>query len=109
MAWVYLAAAIAAELMGTVTLRGIANSPTWWAAALIAIAYTVSFVCMGFALRQLNVGVVYAIWSAVGTAAVAVAGLILYDERLSWQAVLGLVIIVGGVLVLATSGTVRHT
>jgi small multidrug resistance pump len=108
MAWLLLAGAIAAELLGTLGLRGIAASPTWWGAGLIAVAYTVSFVCMGFSLRYLNVGVVYAVWSAVGTAAVSVAGVLLFSERLSWQAVVGLAIIVIGVAVLVSSGTVRH-
>ncbi|HZZ97277.1 MAG TPA: SMR family transporter [Jatrophihabitantaceae bacterium] len=108
MAWLFLVGAIGAELFGTLGLRAVAQSPVWWAIALITVAYTISFVCMGFALRQLNVGVVYAIWSAVGTAAVSLLGVALFGERLNWQAALGMVLLVGGVLVLVTSGSVRH-
>jgi small multidrug resistance pump len=64
---------------------------------------------MGVALRQLNVGVVYAIWSAVGTAAVSILGVLLFGERLNWQAVVGMVLLVGGVLVLVGSGSVSHS
>jgi small multidrug resistance pump len=52
--------------------------------------------------------VVYAIWSAVGIAAISLAGWLLFDEKLSTQAILGLVVIVAGVSILVTSGTVRH-
>ena len=108
MAWLFLVGAIGAELFGTLGLRAVAQSPAWWAIALIAVAYTISFVCMGFALRHLNVGVVYAIWSAVGTAAVSILGVVLFGDRLNWQAALGMVLLIGGVLVLVTSGSVRH-
>jgi small multidrug resistance pump len=109
MAWLFLVAAIGAELFGTLGLRAIAQSPVWWAIVLIATAYTISFACMGVALRQLNVGVVYAIWSAVGTAAVSILGVLLFGERLNWQAVVGMVLLVGGVLVLVGSGSVSHS
>lgn len=109
MPWVCLGVAIVAELLGTIGLRAVANEPVWWAFALIALAYTVSFTFMTFALKSLNVGVVYAIWSAIGTAAVTAAGFAFFDERISWQAIAGMLIIVGGVVVLVSSGTVHHT
>jgi small multidrug resistance pump len=108
MPWLFLAVAIGAELFGTLGLRAVSDSLSWWAVALIAIAYTASFAAMAVALRSLNVGVVYAIWSAVGMAAVSVAGLVLFGERLNWQAVVGLAVIVLGVGILVSSGSVRH-
>jgi small multidrug resistance pump len=108
MPWLFLGLAIAAEIGGTLGLRQVAASPVWWGFVLIASAYSVSFALMWFALRSINVGVVYAIWSAVGTAAVAIAGVLLFGERLGWQAIAGLLVIVGGVLLLVSSGTVHH-
>jgi small multidrug resistance pump len=104
----FLGLAIVAELFGTLGLRAVANSPTWWSIALIAASYTASFLCMALALRHLNVGVVYAIWSAVGTAAVSIAGVLLFGERVTWQAIAGMLLIVIGVVVLVSSGSVRH-
>ena len=109
MPWVFLSAAIVAELLGTIGLRAVANAPVWWAYVLIGLAYTVSFAFMAGALRQLNVGVVYAIWAAVGTAAITAAGFVFFDERISWRAIAGMLIIVFGVMVLVTSGSVHHT
>ena len=108
MPWIFLSGAIVAELFGTIGLRSIASRATWWAIVLIVLAYTVSFLCMAVALRQLNVGVVYAVWSAVGIAAVSVAGLVFWNERLSPQAIAGMCVIVFGVGLLVTSGSVRH-
>jgi small multidrug resistance pump len=109
MAWVFLGLAIVAELGGTLGLRQIAESPVWWGATLIAGAYSVSCAFMWAALRSINVGVVYAIWSAVGTAAIAVAGALLFGDRLGWQAAAGMLIIVLGVVVLVSSGSVHHS
>jgi small multidrug resistance pump len=101
-------AAIVSELFGTLGLRGIARSPTWWGIALITVAYSVSFFCMAIALRQLNVGVVYAIWSAVGMAAVSVAGAVIFHEHLTGQAIAGMAVIVLGVAILVGSGSTHH-
>ncbi len=108
MAWLLLAAAIAFEIAGTLGLRAMADGPHWWAIAVITCAYAVSFALLTLTLRQLNVGVVYAVWSAVGTAAVALAGVALFGERLTWLAVLGMALIVLGVVVLVGSGATRH-
>jgi small multidrug resistance pump len=108
MAWAFLAAAIAFEITGTLGLRAVAQGPQLWAIALIAGSYAVSLAAMTLALRQLNVGVVYAIWSAVGTAAVALAGAVLFGDRLTWAAAAGMVLIVLGVVVLVGSGATRH-
>jgi small multidrug resistance pump len=109
MAWLFLGLAIVAELGGTLGLRRVAESPVWWGIPLITGAYSVSFAFMWVALHTINVGVVYAIWSAVGTAAVAVLGALLFGDRLGWQAIGGMVIIVLGVAVLVTSGSMHHS
>lgn len=103
-----LATAIAAELVGTLRLRAVANAPTWPAVTLVVAAYTVSILAMMASLRHLNVGVVYAVWSAVGVTGVAVAGVLLYGDRLGGRAVAGIALIILSVVVLVTSGSTRH-
>lgn len=109
MAWFFLGLAIIAELVGTISLRHVAASAVWWGFALVAAAYSVSFAFMWVALRSINVAVVYAIWAAVGTAAVALAGALLFGEKLGWQAVTGMAVIVLGVIVLVSSDSVHHS
>jgi small multidrug resistance pump len=107
-AWFFLGAAIAFEIAGTLGLRAIAQGPSWWAIVLIACSYSVSLAAMTIALRQLNVGLVYAMWSGVGTAAVAVAGVAIFGERLTWVAIVGMALIVLGVVLLVSSGATSH-
>ena len=107
-AWVFLALAIATEVLGTLQLRELANGFRVLPAAIVTDSYVSSFVLMVPALRTINVGVSYAIWSAVGTAAVAGLGVVLFDERLNALAVVGIVLIVVGVVLLTASGSATH-
>jgi small multidrug resistance pump len=104
-----MALAIVAEVTGTLELRAVAGGTgRWWPITLVALAYVVSFAFMALALRSLSVGTVYAIWSGVGTAAVAVAGWLLFAERVTWLGVCGMALIVVGVVVLVSSGSGRR-
>ena len=108
MAWLMLAVAIGTEVVATLALRATAEGLRPLPVILLVVGYLTSFVLMALALRTLNVGVVYAIWAGVGTAGTAVAGALLFGERLSLTAVGGLVLIVAGVAVLASSGSASH-
>jgi small multidrug resistance pump len=109
LAWLMLAGAILSEVIATLALRGTADSFRPVLISAVIAGYVVSFLLMAVALRTLNVGLVYAIWSGAGTAAVAAVAALLYDERLNLTAVCGMVLIVVGVAVLASSGTTSHT
>jgi small multidrug resistance pump len=109
LSWLYVAAAIAAELTGTITLRRLAAAPAWGPVMIVVLAYALSYTCLGLALRRLDLGVVYALWAGVGTAALAGVGAVAFGEHLGWRAIAGMTVIVIGVVVLVTSGTVRHT
>jgi small multidrug resistance pump len=108
LAWIALVVAVAAEVCGTLMLRGIASQFDWRIAVLVLAAYATSFGCLALCLRHVNVGVAYAIWSAVGTAATSTAGAVLFGDRLTPVGVSALVIIVFGVALLAVSGSVTH-
>lgn len=108
MAWLMLAGAIVTEVIATLVLRGTAEAFRLLPTLAVVAGYLISFVLMAVALRTLNVAVVYAIWSGVGTAGVAAVGALAYGENLNPTAVGGIALIVIGVAVLASSGTVSH-
>lgn len=107
-AWLFLALAIAAEVTATLSLRQLTQGFQPLVLAVVVVGYLVSFALMAVALRSLNVGTVYAVWSSVGTAGVAVAGWLLYRETLNLAALGGLALIVTGVVVLVASGSSGH-
>ena len=98
--WVLLAGAILSEVCGTLLLKAADGLRRPGFLILVVACYGTSFALLALALKSIQVGPAYAIWSGMGTALVLVAGALLFGERLSWAAVGGVVLIVTGVLVL---------
>jgi small multidrug resistance pump len=108
MPWVLLVGAIATEVAGTLALRG-SDGFTKLAPSLITVAgYVASFVLLAIVLKSLPVGIVYAIWSAVGIALVAVLGKLIFGDPVPPLATAGMVLIVGGVVLVSASGVKPH-
>jgi small multidrug resistance pump len=69
--------------------------------------YAVSIWLLAVVVRTLPVSTTYAVWSGVGTAAIALVGALWLGERLDWISVSALALIVVGVVVLNLH-TVAH-
>ncbi|HET7520142.1 MAG TPA: multidrug efflux SMR transporter [Candidatus Limnocylindria bacterium] len=100
----WLALAIGSEVAGTLALRLSDGFRNFGWVALIVAGYGVSFYAMSIALRSIPLGVVYAIWSGVGTAVIVVLGWILFRETLDAVKLAGIGLIVIGVAMLNGSG-----
>jgi multidrug transporter EmrE-like cation transporter len=100
--YVYLALAIASEVVGTLALRSSRGFTVLLPSVLVVAGYAFAFFMLSRALRDMSVGTAYAIWSGVGTAVVALASVPLFGERLSVRSVVGIVLIIVGVVVLET-------
>jgi len=106
--WVLLTAAIATEVAGTLALRGSDGFSKLVPSVITVAGYVASFILLAIVLKSLPVGVVYAIWSAVGIALVAVLGKLIVDDPVPPLAIAGMVLIVGGVLLVSASGAKTH-
>ncbi len=107
-AWLLLAFAIVAEVVGTLALRASDGFSRPLASAVVVAGYGVSFVLLAQVLKTLPVGVVYAIWSAVGMAVIAVLGKVLFDDPLPPLTVAGIVVIIVGVGLVQASASAQH-
>jgi small multidrug resistance pump len=104
LAWIYLAAAIASEIVGTVFLR-FTDGFTRPAPSTLAIAtYAASLWLTALALRELEISLAYAVWAGVGTAAVAVIGMAVLGESVNVLKVASIALVIGGVVGLNLSG-----
>ncbi|MFC3477357.1 DMT family transporter [Halobacterium litoreum] len=95
--YVYLAAAIAAEVAGTTALKlseGFSNPAP---SAVVVAGYASSFYFLGLVLEELPVGVVYATWAAVGIAATALVGVVVFEESMDAAGLAGIALVVAGV------------
>ena len=103
-----LVVAIATEVVGTLALRASNGFTQVVPAAITVVMYLVSIVLLALVLKTLPVGIVYAIWSAVGIALVAVLGRVIFGDPVPPVAALGMVLIVGGVALVGFSGAKTH-
>ena len=98
--WVYLLIAILAEVIATSSLKASDGFRKLWPSLLVVLCYGLSFYFLSLTLRDIPVGIVYAIWSGVGVVLVALIARIVYDQRLDLPAIIGMVLIVTGVAVM---------
>ncbi|TDB96306.1 multidrug efflux SMR transporter [Actinomadura sp. 7K534] len=108
MPFVLLAFAIAFEVTATLAMRASEGFTRLWPSVIVVAGYLVSFVLMARALLSLNVGPVYAIWSALGTVGAFAGGVLLFKEQVKPVTIAGAVIIVVGVVVMNLGGGVRQ-
>ncbi|MEU0964058.1 multidrug efflux SMR transporter [Streptomyces sp. NPDC005917] len=104
MGYLTLAGAIAAEVAATTAMKYSEGFSRLWPSLLTALGYVLSFLLLAETLKTVSIGTAYAIWSGVGTAAIAVLGLMLFGEGLSLVKLAGIVLIIGGVVVLNLGG-----
>lgn len=96
----WLALAICTEIVATVSLKLSDGFTRPIPAAVVVAGYALSFYALSISLRSIPLGVVYAIWSGIGTAAIVVIGLVLFRETLDVVKVLGIGLIIAGVVIL---------
>ena len=94
--WALLGLAVCCELVATMALRRASSDPALWAYALVAAGYVAAFVLLLLTLRQLPVGIAYAVWAGLGTVGTAVGAALLFGERLSITAIAGIATVVVG-------------
>lgn len=104
MAWVFLIAAIIAEVFATSMLKVSDGFTKTWPTIATAAGYIVSFSLLAQAVKTIPVSVSYAVWSGLGTAAIVGVGAAFLGEPLSVTKVVGISLIVVGVVVLNVGG-----
>ncbi len=100
MAFVYLALAIVAEVVGTTALKASEGFTRLWPSVTVVVGYGLAFYLLALVLRTIPVGIAYAIWAGLGIVLVTVAGVVLYGEKPDLPALLGIAMIIGGVAVI---------
>jgi small multidrug resistance pump len=106
--WVLLAAAIGSEVAGTLALRASDGLTKLVPSIIVVAGYLASFGLLALVLKTLPVGIVYAIWAAVGVALVAVLGKLMFNDPVPPIAMVGMVLIVAGVVLVSLSAAPSH-
>tara|TARA_S200000501_G_scaffold10611_1_gene9624 strand:- start:413 stop:814 length:402 start_codon:yes stop_codon:yes gene_type:complete len=98
--YIYLFFAIIFEVTGTLLLPISKNFTKPIPSIIIIGLYIFSTYLMTFTLDYFPIGIVYAIWSAMGIAIVAIVSYFVYSQALQWQAIFGLMLVIIGVILL---------
>jgi small multidrug resistance pump len=105
--WFYLAAAICLEVAGTTSMKLSNGFDRLIPSVVIFVFYGSSFSVLTFALRRIDISIAYAIWAGLGTALIAVIGMVYFREPLTLLKIGSLLLIILGVVGLNLSGA-RH-
>jgi len=99
-AYVYLAIAICAEVIATVSMKAVKGFSTPLPLILVIVGYAIAFWMLTLVVRTVPVGIAYAVWAGMGIVMVSVAALFIYGQKLDVPAMLGMALIVLGVVVI---------
>ena len=99
-----LTIAIATEVAATAALPRAAGftNPGW--SAIVVAGYALSIWLLTIVVKEIPVSVTYAVWAGLGTAAIAVIGVMYLDEPLGAAKVVAITLIVSGVVLLNFQG-----
>ncbi len=98
--YIYLAIAIAAEVVATTSMKAIDGFNKPLPLILVIGGYAIAFWMLTLVVRSIPVGIAYAIWAGLGIVLVSIAALVLYQQKLDAPAVMGMGLIVSGVVVI---------
>jgi small multidrug resistance pump len=98
MSWLYLSAAIVFEVIGTTLMKFTDGFTRPLASGGVVLFYIISTVFMNFAVKYINLSIVYTVWSGVGTACITLIGFWFFNEPMSLVKIGSIVLIILGVI-----------
>lgn len=102
--YIFLGGAIILELIATSLIKyteGFTKPvPTLGCITL----YIACFFCLSRAVMKMNLGIAYATWCGVGIVVTALISIFVFKEHMSWQGILGIILIVIGSVILNLYG-----
>jgi small multidrug resistance pump len=100
MCWLWLFLAIVLEVAATVCMKLSDGFHRLMPTVMMVLLYLASFAPMAWAMKRLEVGIVYAVWSAAGTALITLIGMIAFREQMTLTKMGAIALIVVGVVLL---------
>jgi small multidrug resistance pump len=101
MSWLLLTLAIVLEVSGTTNMKLSEGFSKVLPSIFVFVFYGLSIGALTLALNRVEVSVAYAMWSGIGTALVAVVGMLVFKEPVTAAKLGALGLIVVGVAILS--------
>jgi small multidrug resistance pump len=107
LSWFYLSLAILFEVSGTISVKLSHGFSKLIPSILMFVFYGLSLSSLSLALKNIEVGVAYAIWSGVGITIIVIIGVLFFNESISILKVVSIVLIIVGICVLNLSDKIE--
>jgi small multidrug resistance pump len=102
--WILLFVAIAFEVGGTTSMKLSRGFTRMIPTLFMFLFYGTGITLMNLVLRRMDLSLVYAVWSGLGTAAIALIGMIWFHEPASAIRIVSIILIILGVVGLNIKG-----
>ncbi len=99
MKWIYLIIAIVGEIIATSSLKESSGFTRLVPSVITVIGYGITFYFLSLALKQIPMGIAYAVWAGVGILLVALVGYFRFHQKLDTPAIIGMLLIIFGVVI----------
>lgn len=83
MGWIILGIAVFTEICWALSLKWAASAESWLVSAVPITLSFVNMALLAYAMREINAGTAYAIWTGLGAVGVIIGGTILFGEKIS--------------------------
>lgn len=100
MIYLYLAVAVFSEVIATMALKYSDGFTRVVPSIIVLIGYSCAFFFLSIVLRQLPVGITYAIWAGLGIVLTTLASSLLLNQKLDAAAFAGMGLIIAGVCII---------
>jgi small multidrug resistance pump len=100
----FLVLAIVLEVSGTTCMKLSLGFTRLVPSVLMGVLYILSVAALTMALKRIEIGVAYAIWSGLGTALIALIGVVGFHDPLTGLKAVSLLLIIAGVVGLNLAG-----
>ncbi|MFE6744371.1 DMT family transporter [Kitasatospora purpeofusca] len=103
MAWAYLAVAVVFEIVFALGTNATKGFTRLWPSVLTLVAAAGGIYTLSLALRTLDVGVGYTIWTGLGSIGTVLFGALIFKERITLPKLVAFAAIIAGAVTLKLS------
>lgn len=106
--WLILAATILLEVAGSIMMKLSNGFTVFWPSVGVFVFYGLALCGLTATLKYIELSIAYAIWASVGTALIAIIGILYFHEHVSALKIISLALIIIGVAGLKMSHSQMH-
>ncbi|OTA15667.1 spermidine export protein MdtJ [Xenorhabdus vietnamensis] len=95
--WIFLALAIVAEVIGTLSMKQASVSGDFTGMIVMYTMITTSYILLAIAVKKVALGVAYALWEGIGILFITAFSVLWFNESLSLMKIGGLILLIAGI------------